>query len=1246
MNQKIGLFALLFLSFISIESFAQIDKAWEAFAKNDYLAAEKAFQQAMSNPQTKPDACLGMSLVEAASGSKEKTFDYFYNFVKSSPNPYPFCQALWLGFGGSTKLSKPQVEYLEALIKDPRADVSLKTWAYDLIGDHYQLADNLKKAKEYYKLIGGITEWSSVGGFENISAGGFDKNFPPVAHPEATQTFMDKQNADVKWFKVPYIRYDYWVDLSYHYYTSSALFYTQSFIESPAATAAQLRLGVNGSLKVWINDQLIFSRDRENMTKADAFVLPIQLNKGANRILLQIGDSRGRGVSFICRLTDKEGKVLEYPSSADLKPYQKATEPVKMVTELPTPSEEYIKGKMKQNPKDLANYMALIQSYLQNNKLYEARKLLKEALKIAPDCAYILYQQISVFSRDGNDAGVGETVERIKTLVPDQPMALNMIFDEHMRSEAYDKAEVCLKKLEQYKGSDPEDVLFKRMRLFSVKKEVDKLLELIESAYKTYPDNSEIVDVKYSIEYEVKNNKNEALKILNRYLKNNYNAATYEKIAYHHFKAGNASQGFDIFKDLIERYPYAIGYYSKLAANYSNAEMYNDAIEYYKKCTELAPSVGDYYEKLGNTYELVKKPVLAKKAYETCLKYSPTEFDVRNKLRLLNDKKDIYDYFKTEDIATIIKNAPNRDKYPNDHALVLFDDIKQVVYPGGVTESKYEIAAKMFDATAVDSWKEYSIGSSSSESVVIEKAEVVKPNNRKITAETNGDNIVFTNLEPGDAIYISYKKKSYYRGTLASHFWTKQYFSYSIPYLTTRYSLLVSPEVKFEYKMLNSDLKPTITPVEDFKLYTWEMKNKAAITSEQIAPSLDDIAEVLHISSLPNWDYVSNWYADLTRTKAKDDFEVQETTNDLLRGKEKATTSEKIKDIYEFIVKNIRYSSISFRQSGLIPQKASEVLNTRIGDCKDMSTLFVSMCKVAGIDANLVLVSTRDNGRQNMVLPNIDFNHCIASVNIDGKKQYLELTNDNLSMGVLPDNDKDAFALNIDEKTKSNQPFYLESNPKKLSKLLRKATVQILDDDISVKNSTIRTGSAAMAFRSWYRDLGVEEQRKNMEKSVAGDYANARLGEFNVLSNLKDLTDSVIYNYDYKVADVFTEVGNMRIFKLPWSDAITSIEMLGASKRDLPIDLTKFNLDDFEEEEMTVQLPLKYTADVPENVTLSNDFAQYKMTYRMEGSKVIVNRSISLKQTILPANRFEDFKNFFLKVIKTDTRQMAIKKGI
>ena len=105
-----------------------------------------------------------------------------------------------------------------------------------------------------------------------------------------------------------------------------------------------------------------------------------------------------------------------------------------------------------------------------------------------------------------------------------------------------------------------------------------------------------------------------------------------------------------------------------------------------------------------------------------------------------------------------------------------------------------------------------------------------------------------------------------------------------------------------------------------------------------------------------------------------------------LRARENLTDKEKVEIIYTFIVKNIRYSSVSFRQSGLIPQKANSVLNTKIGDCKDVSTLFVAMCKEAGIeDAGLVLVNTRDNGLKDLMLPSISFNHCIGSVTLDGE---------------------------------------------------------------------------------------------------------------------------------------------------------------------------------------------------------------------------------------------------------------------
>ena len=121
----------------------------------------------------------------------------------------------------------------------------------------------------------------------------------------------------------------------------------------------------------------------------------------------------------------------------------------------------------------------------------------------------------------------------------------------------------------------------------------------------------------------------------------------------------------------------------------------------------------------------------------------------------------------------------------------------------------------------------------------------------------------------------------------------------------------------------------------------------------------------------------------------------------------------KARRIYNYIQKNIRYSSVSFRQSAYVPQKASVTINTRLGDCKDLSSLFVSLASMAGLHANLVLVDTRDNGTKEMVLPSVEFNHCIVLLKMGGKETYLELTDNNLPFGCLPNNLPGASSLII-----------------------------------------------------------------------------------------------------------------------------------------------------------------------------------------------------------------------------------------
>jgi hypothetical protein len=103
--------------------------------------------------------------------------------------------------------------------------------------------------------------------------------------------------------------------------------------------------------------------------------------------------------------------------------------------------------------------------------------------------------------------------------------------------------------------------------------------------------------------------------------------------------------------------------------------------------------------------------------------------------------------------------------------------------------------------------------------------------------------------------------------------------------------------------------------------------------------------------------------------------------------------------------------------------------------------------------------------------------------------------------------------------------------------------------------------------------------------------------------------------------------------------------MLASSTRETPIDLFKWSLDDLEQEEITFKVPQNHKADVPEKVELSSDFATYSLTYKRDGSNVIGVRKMIINPIIISASRFEEFKIFFQKVIKSDQKQLVFKKG-
>lgn len=1237
MNRLI-LLALFVASFCTLKAQTDSDlkKGWDYFAKNNYKLAEQQFKKALNGSQ-KAEAHLALSLVGAATGNDEMSSTNHLQFFKTAKNPEPYIDGLWSLFRGIR--TETELAFLNELVNSENGRLQAK--ANQTLGYHFRATNKLPKSTEHFAKIGSVRTWQVVGEFENVSESGFDKEHGPLQHPEASYAFKNKYNADVRWFDIKDGLYNGWIDLEYFFIGSNSIVYAQNFCNSPKEQEVQFRVGTSGSVKVWLNDQLMFSESEERNNGLDTYVFTAKLMKGYNRILIQIGCSEIDDSNFMLRITDSKGIPVEgLTYTTTKKNYPKDYSFRSEV--IPSPTEQFFLRQIEQNPDALENYLILNQLYLLNQMTFKAKKNLKVARAKFPDCSYLTMQHLWAHAQDGNETEHSACLEEIKAKDPDFPLALNVLFDEAIEIENYREAKTILDKMEK-KNPDSKNVYSKKIELASANKEIEKLIELVYEAYAKHPNHYEFVDLRYQVEREVKKNIKGGVKILTGFLKKNYNEAAMSDLFDLYLELGQVPKAMALLEKQVQANPIAVGIYNKMFQVYYHTGNYAKAEETIKECIAIAPYIGGYHVSLGETYSEMKQTAKAKESYERAIYYNPQNYDAREKLQKLQGGDDIFDHFDKIDVYEAFKNSPTASDYPEDNSVILVEAVQKVIYPGGGSQVKNILLVKVFNNTGVDIWKEYVVPVYSNQSAIVEKMEVLKKSGTRIEAQRSGTHIAFPNLEEGDAIHITWKVSNYYSAVLARNFWDSHYFNYLVPIKNSSYSILVPKDQDFKYKTLNVDIEPLTTIKEGFKRYTWKLEDRPAIRDEKYMPVISEVGGMLHLSSFDDWNTIAKWYADLAHAKAKVDFEITETAKTLFEGKEHLNDMEKVKVIYEFIVKNIRYSSVPFLQSAMVPRKASRTLSLKQGDCKDVSTLFVALCKTQNIDANIVLVSTRDYGVNNLPLPAIGFNHAIAKVTLNQKDYYIELTSDNLPFSSGLESIKKVFVLDIPiDKAQPSYAKVINPATRIHNTLIRKAKVSFKDDLMQVDKETWRTGTEAAYMRGSYKDLGQEKQEKKMQEAITDSYPKIKLTSLKFDESLNNLNDTLYYRYGFDVPNIFTEIGKMLIFELPWADKFDNPPFMATDERKYQIDLWEYLDVETYEEELTIDIPAgKKLTEVPKNITISCQNADYSLTYKKVGNQLIIKRKLVIKDDEVKPEHYVEFKKFIGDVVKADKKQIG-----
>ncbi len=1226
-----------------------LKQGWDAFNQNKRIEAKEFFAKAAIDADTKAEANLALGLVWWSEDKNDEGFKAFQNFFDASENPYPYLYALWTSpivFDDYNKKSEEKLKFLKRLINEQKTDGTIHAMAHSMLGKHFESAGDFKKSGDEFSQIGAIENWQILGTFDNTSGSGFNKNFGALSKPQTDAVFKNKNEASVSWYTPPHARSDRWFDFEYYFLISNSVMYAQTFLKSDEDQEIYFRSGNSGSFKIWVNDKLVTNVSEERNCDMDIYINNVKLNKGYNRILVQIGESETNAANFLIRATDQEGKLIKGLSSvAAYQPYTKAADYT--VTYQTLFAEDFFNNKIKSEPENLLNYLMLSDVCMRNDKVYEARKALKRAKELAPKSSFVGTRLIEAYGRDNNVTDLTKEYERIKTDDSDCAYSLKGLLNEAATREDFDEQEKLANRYKSFYGeSQYTDLL--ELNLAAKRNKYDEVVKSVQRLYAKYPDNFDLMNLTYTIERNTSKNLAKANEILKAYLKNNYSDKVMTAMASNYFDLGKREDGLKIYQQRIQNYPYSIGYYVELSELYFAAQDYNNALSYAQKTLEFAPCIGGYWSRCGKIYEALKDEEHARDAYRKAIYYTPTNYESRKQLRKLDNKKDLFDNFEKADAYDLFKKSPTAEEFADDNSIILLNETQRVVYPEGPTEERSEVLVKVFNQNGIDTWKEYSIGYNRyRQKLIIDKAEVFKKDGSKVQAEKNEDYLVFTNLEINDAIHVSYRIENYNSGKLAQHFWEQFNLNFEYPAKISRYSLLLPADRKFNQQVLNADLKPTVKEVEDMKLYTWEIKDQPAIKPEPYMPALADAGVMLDISTLPDWKYISNWYSDLSSSLAKSDFEIKETTAELFKDKKGLSELQKAKVIYDFIEANVSYSNVPFMHGPIIPQKASRTLNTKLGDCKDVSTLFVAMCKEVGLKANLILVDTRDNGEKHLNLPSVDFNHCIAQLQTDGRSYYIELTDQKLSFTSVPHIDLNSNVLFIPREGDSaaTQLNKLSSKYRPLNNISRTTDLKFDNNDITFVRKSVKTGMFAAQMRGEYADQGRDKQEKYITQAISSDFTNpAKLLSLS-FDDLKALKDSVSYAYSFNIKNELSEVIGIKIFRLPWSEAFRSLDFLSLETRKFPFLVWSFNSAETTREIMNIEIPKgKMLAELPKNVLLTCDAADYSLVYNTTTlGKLQAVREMKFKKDKVNPEEYAAFREFFNKVAEADTKQLGFK---
>ena len=146
---------------------------------------------------------------------------------------------------------------------------------------------------DYYQLT--ISEGTTLGPwwvifpFDNVDESGFDTVYPPETEIDFNKEYIGKEGRKIGWYKTESRGENVFSNVPEDDVTGYAL----TYLESDRDQNYLLSLGSDDTIKIWVNDQLVFSKYVHRPLRRADDVIQLPISKGRNKILVKVTNGYG-----------------------------------------------------------------------------------------------------------------------------------------------------------------------------------------------------------------------------------------------------------------------------------------------------------------------------------------------------------------------------------------------------------------------------------------------------------------------------------------------------------------------------------------------------------------------------------------------------------------------------------------------------------------------------------------------------------------------------------------------------------------------------------------------------------------------------------------------------------------------------------------------------------------------------------------------------------------------------------------